>query len=107
MAALKLDIKMVRAANNLSFTVHIVEQRLRGSKACFVASNGFYFSSLSCPAIGGDYNTGSGSSSTPMMYLRGNTRSNDNDKLYTRSLGYIEKLKAAVIEYNIAKEGIT
>ena len=105
MSALEVDIQMVKSAKGLSFTVQIIEQRLRGSKAGFVASSGFYFSSLSCPAIVGGYNMDDGNSSA-MLYLRGSDRSHDNDRLYTNSLGYIEKLKAAVKEYNIAKEDI-
>ena len=106
MPTLKLDIKKKKSAKGLSFTVQIVEQRLRGSKANFIASNGFYFSSLACPAIGFGYNI-DGTSSNGMIYLRGSSSRSDNDILYTDSIGYIEKLKDAVKEYNITKEGIT
>ena len=41
-----------------------------------------------------------GSNVTPMIYLRGSSRRSDNDILETTSIGYIEKLKEAVIEYN-------
>ncbi len=105
MPALELDIKTSESDKGLKFTVQIVQQRLRGSAARFTASNGFYFSSLSCPAIGVGYNN-TDSDAPPMMYLRGSCSNNDNDILYTTSVGYIEKLKAAVIEYNIDKEGI-
>lgn len=103
MVSLEIDIQRLHIKNGISFTVQIVTQRLRGGRANFQASNGFYFSSLSCPAIGGAYNRGD-SNSRPMMYLRGSARDADNEILYTNSVGYIEKLKAAVIEYNIAKE---
>ena len=103
MPSLKLDIETSKSDNAISFTIQIVSQRLRGGRASFQASNGFYFSSLSCPAIGAGYNE-TDSDAAPMMYLRGSSYTNDNDILYTKSVGYIEKLKAAVIEYNIAKE---
>ena len=106
MPALVLDIKTIKSVNGLKFTVQIVEQKLRGGRASFAASNGFYFSSLSVPAIGVGYNT-AGGTTTPMMYLRGSARGQDNKILDTSSVGYIEKLKAAVIEYNIAKEDVT
>ena len=105
MPALVLDIKQRQSDRGLKFTVQIVEQKLRGSKASFVASNGFYFASLSCPAIGMGYND-SGSNVTPMLYLRGNAISTDNDILETPSIGYIEKLKVAVEEYNIYHKDI-
>ena len=104
MPTLELDIKERKSDKGLSFTVQIIEQRLRGGNANFVASNGFYFSSLSCPAIGVGYN--SSGSSKGMLYLRGSGRREDNAVLYTDSIGYIEKLKEAVLAYNIAKEDI-
>ena len=107
MAALELDIKTIKSGKSVSFTIQIVSQRLRGGKASFAASNGFYFNSLSCPAIGACYNSGDNHNSNGMLYLRGSARSSDNDMLHTRSVGYVEKLKAAVIEYNIAKEGVS
>ena len=94
MPALELDIKMVKSAKGLSFTVQIIEQRLRGIKAAFVTSNGLYFNSLACPAIGRCYNAGSRTSG--LLYLRGSSRRTDNDVLSTNSIGYIEKLKEAV-----------
>lgn len=103
MPALELDIKTIKSVNGLKFTIQIVSQRLRGGRASFVASNRFYFTSLSCPAIGCGYNN-TDSNAAPMMYLRGTARKSDNEILYTTSIGYIDKLKAAVIEYNIAKE---
>lgn len=108
MAALELDIKMRRSEDGLKFTVRIVEQRLRGGKANFTTSKGFYFSSLSCPAVGGAYNRpgGMGMNANGMLYLRGSATAKDNEILYTASIGYIEKLKAAVMEYNIAMEDI-
>ena len=107
MPVLGLDIKTINSAKGLEFTVQIVEQRLRGSKADFTASNGFRFASLSCPAIGIGYNVnGGGGSKQGLLYLRGSAW-NDNEILCTNSVGYIEKLKAAVIEYNIAKEDVT
>ena len=105
MPALELDIQMNKRKNDVSFTIQIVSQRLRGSRARFTASNGFYFSSLSCPAIGTCYNS-SDNNSNGMMYLRGSVHNCDNDTMYTGSIGYVAKLKAAVIEYNIAKEDI-
>jgi len=105
MPALEVDIKTIKSDQGLKFTIQIVSQRLRGYNAAFTASNGFYFSSLSCPAIGEGYNN-TDIPTTPMMYLRGSARKCDNDILWTTSVGYIDKLKAAVIEYNIAKESI-
>ena len=75
-------------------------------KARFVASNGFVLTSLSCPAIGAGYNSGS-NITPPMMYLRGSAHDADDRILHTKSVGYIEKLKAAVIEYNIVRERIS
>ena len=106
MPALRVDIKTVKSGKYLQFTIQIVEQRLRGSRAGFTASNGFYFASLSCPAIGACYNSGT-DNNDGMMYLRGSAYGSDNVVLRTRSVGYIEKLKRAVMEYNIAKEDIT
>lgn len=105
MPALELDIKAIKSAKGLRFTIQIVSQRLRGSKARFIASNGFYLASMSCPAISVGYNTDD-NTNKPLMYLRGSSISSDNRILFTKSIGYVEKLKAAVIEYNIAKEGI-
>ena len=105
MPALLLDIQQRRSDKGLKFTIQIIEQKLRGGRANFVASNGFYFSSLSCPAIGMGYNK-TDSNASPMIYLRGSSRRTDNEILSTTSIGYIEKLKVAVKEYNIAKEDI-
>ena len=108
MPALELDVRMSNRKNGISFAIQIVSQRLRGSRAAFRASNGFVFTSLSCPAIGVGYNSegGSGSQLRGLLYLRGSTCNADDYTLYTRSVGYVESLKAAVIEYNIHKEGI-
>jgi len=105
MDALVLDIKTIKSDSSLGFTIQIVNQRLRGGMASFIASNGFYFTSLAGPALNDGYNT-PGYTGGPMMYLRGSARKNDNDVLSTRSVGYVAKLKAAVIEYNIAKEEV-
>ncbi len=106
MPALVLEIKTIKKANSIKFTIQIVSQHHRGGRASFQATNGFYFSSLSCPAISCNYNDGK-SHMQPMMYLRGSGYRRDNDIMTTKSIGYIERLKAAVIEYNIAKEDIT
>ncbi len=105
MSALEIEIQQVERDNRLRFSIKIVGQRLRGGRAAFVASNGFVFRSLSCPAIGVGYNSGSGTCNMGMIYLRGSAYGSDNDVLYTDSMGYIEKLKAGVIEYNVAKDG--
>lgn len=96
--ALELDIKTVRGKNGLSFTVQILKQKYRGDRATYVV-NGFAFVSLGCPAIGTAHNNGD-YSLQPMLYLRGGNRRKDDMILRTRSIGYIEKLKTAVIEYN-------
>ena len=105
MPALELDIKTIKSDKGLKFKIQIVSQRLRGWHASFTASNGFSFASMSCPAISVGYNT-DGNTSKPMMYLRGSSTNSDNDILFTKSIGYVEKLKAAVIEYNIDKEDV-
>ena len=107
MPALVLDIKTTNSAEGLKFTIQIVKQKLRGGRAGFSASNRFYFSSLSCPAIGCGYNVAGSGVKNGMLYLRGSSRDADNAILCTNSVGYVEKLKAAVIEYNIAKEDVT
>lgn len=104
MPALEIDIQQVKRNKGLRFSVEIVGQTLKGSRAYFVASNGFVFNSLSCPAIAVGYNSGDIIHSPGMLYLRGSARGSDNRVLYTDSMGYIEKLKAAVIEYNVAKD---
>lgn len=106
MVSLEIDIQMKTAKNRVYFTAQIVIQRLRGSKANFIATNGFVFTSLSCPAIGVMYNNGE-ASAPPMMYLRGSARDADDRVLEVDSIGYIEKLKAAVIEYSIMKEDVS
>ena len=107
MESLVLDIKSISSTKgSLRFTVRIVEQRLRGSKAFFIASNGFKLSSLSYPAIGIGYNADGGTYNDGLLYLRGSARSNDNDIIETASVGYIDKLKKAVLEYNIAMEEV-
>ena len=104
MPALEIDIKSISSKGApLSFTVQIVKQRYRGSRAGYTTSNGFIFASLSCPAIGMGYNSANNSitSTQPLLYLRGtSSRNDDNLILETDSIGYIEKLKEAVIEYN-------
>ena len=104
MVSLEIDIQRKKIKNGLLFTVQIVTQRLRGSRANFLASNGFKFVSLSCPAIGVGYNVVEGMS--PMMYIRGSGRDSDDRVMETDSIGYIERLKNAVIEYNIMKEDV-
>lgn len=103
MPALVLDIQQLHSDRGLKFTVQIIEQKLMGGKACFIASNGFYFQSLSCPSLGMCYNK-TDSNATPMLYLRGSSPRTDNAILETSSIGYIEKLKVAVEEYNIHYE---
>lgn len=107
MPALVLDIKTINSDKGLQFTIQIVEQKIRGANAGFTASNSFSFVSLSCPAIGIGYNMSDSGSvrKEGLLYLRGSSSgySSDNSILITNSVGYIEKLKAAVIEYNIAK----
>ena len=102
MPALELDIKTIRHKDKaLSFTVQVVKQRYRGSLAYYTASNDFRFTSFGCPEIGYGYNSRSFElHHQAVLYLRGSSRHKDNRILKTNSIGYIEKLKEAVIEYN-------
>ena len=100
MPALEIDIQQVNKRERYpTYRIQIVRQRHRGSRAKFVASNGFAFTSLSGPMIGGGFNK----TNRGMLYLRGTSYSNDTKVLYSRSVGYVEVLKAAVKEYNKAK----
>ena len=103
MPALELDIKTIKDKNSLSFTVQVVKQKYRGVAANYVTSKGFTFFSMGCPAVGSSHGGGA-YPKPPTIYLRGSSRTKDNSVLYTDSVGYIEKLKVAVEEYNIAKE---
>ena len=107
MVSLELDIQMKTTKNRVYFTVQIVTQRLRGSRANFIATNGFKLMSLSCPAIGVGYNIPEDIGKNGIMYLRGSARDTDERALEVESIGYIERLKQAVIEYNIAKECVS
>ena len=109
MVALELDIKTARSDKGALFTIQITEQRLRGVAAKLTTSNGFTFKSISAPAIGIGFNNGHDNDPTNMnglLYLRGSSRRNDRKILHTRSIGYVNKLKAAVKEYNIIKATI-
>ena len=109
MLALELDIKTIRRYNGVSYIIKITEQRLRGVAAKLTTSNGFTFKSLSSPAIGVCYNDGSDADSVDntnrggLLYLQGSSRDADNRILRTSSIGYVNKLKVAVKEYNIVK----
>ena len=109
MLALELDIKATRNDKGVSYTIQITEQRLRGVAAKLTTSNGFTFKSISTPAIGVGFNTGHDNDNINMdglLFLRGSSRRNDRKILHTRSIGYVNKLKAAVKEYNIIKATI-
>lgn len=112
MLSLKVDIKTIQEKNGLRFTIQITEQRLRGVAAKLITSNGFTFKSMSSPAIGVCYNDGSADCSVDstnrdgLLYLRGSARGVDNRILHTSSIGYVNKLKAAIEEYNAVKEVI-
>ena len=102
--ALILDITEHVVDNMLHYRIQVIKQKYRSSRFynssdSFTASNDFTLSSVSCPA-GSIHNTGSSCESRLHMYVRGTDKSMDQELLATRSLGYIEKLKQAVKEYN-------
>ena len=102
MDTLTVDIRLVKS-KPLYFTIQITHQKYRGYVADFTASNGFRFTSAYCPAITGINSTGGGFSGRGVLFLRGDSTSEDNYVLRSYSIGYIEKLKVAVKEYNIDK----
>ena len=109
MLALELDIKTMQSKNGVLFTIQITEQRLRGVAAKLTTSNGFTFKSVSTPAIGIGFNNGLDShpvNVNGLLFLRGSSSRHDAKILHTRSIGYVNKLKAAVKEYNIIKATI-
>lgn len=109
MAALELDIRTVRSDMGLLYTIQITEQRLRGVAARLTTPNGFTFKSISTPAIGVGFNNGHDNDHTNvggLLFLRGTSRRNDDKILHTSSIGYVNKLRAAVKEYNAVKEAI-
>lgn len=102
--ALVLDITKRVINNILHYDIQVVEQRYRCgqfnySGCSFIASNGFILASVSCPA--GDYfNDGNYVQHQHKLYLRGSTRSQDNEVITVDGIGYVEQLKLAVEEYN-------
>ena len=93
--------------NILRYDIQITKQRYRGDELnygnnSFTASNGFTLTSASCPA-GSSVNTG-GVDSRYYMYVRGSSVSSDNDVITVSSLGWVERLKVAVKEYNEHRE---
>ena len=109
MEALVIEIKPVtRKHGCLKFSIQITEQVLRGSNASYLTSNNFQFFSMSLPAVRHKHNTGYvGSGSVQdTLYLRGSERHKDNVVMYTTSVGYIERLKKAIVEYNEAKASL-
>ena len=101
--ALVLKITERVIDNMLHYAIQITKQRYWGGKFnygtdSFIASNSFILASASCPA-GSSANSDNGSTRY-LMYLRGSSQSSDNTVVTIRSLGWVEKLKVAVKEYN-------
>ena len=101
--ALVLDITDHIVNNMLRYHIQITEQKYRGSELyrgsnSFTALNGFTLSSAGCPA-GSRHNKGD-SENNYHMYVRGSYSNSDNEVIIIYSLGYLEKLKEAVKEYN-------
>lgn len=101
--ALVLDITEHVVDNMLLYHIQIVKQKYTGTQLyrgsnSFTASNGFTFASASCPA--GSSHNSNNSGDNYHMYIRGSNRQSNDEVVLTRSLGYVEKLKEAVKEYN-------
>ena len=99
--ALAVVIRIDKSTNKLAYTIQIVHQRYSGDEAGFITSSGFRFTSSLYPAV----DSGLGYYA---LRLRGSHSYKDNDVVsiderIPDSAEYIEKLKEAVKEYNIAK----
>ena len=89
--------------NMLQYDIQIIKQRYTNGRfshwgTSITASNGFTLTSASCPA--GSPANNDGGYNEYHMYMRGSSSSNDNDIITVPSLGWVEKLKVAVEEYN-------
>ena len=121
--ALVIDIQPTVHNNVLIYIIQITHQKyIRGFFTTdighsFTASNGFRLSSQSCPAlyrksnrvcaiqINGEDINGTWDHYVDMMCMRGDDSHQNNQRMYTDSIVYIEKLKSAVVEYNKHMQG--